>query len=90
MAKPKRKYLIVNMYGEKVSFQIDPNLNEDTKVDFSICRHSVCYGIVDATPVSTTHYALACRSCDLRLVIPNKIDTHKKLKKYLVGIRKKD
>lgn len=79
--------LLVTKYGEKVSFQLDLNLGEDTSVDFSLHQHKVCCGFVDVKPVSSSHYALVCRACRLRVVIPNEFNTYKKLRGYLKVLR---
>lgn len=41
-----------------------------------------CGGFVDLDEVSDTHYALTCRVCQLRVVIPMKVKTWKQLRKH--------
>jgi len=45
-------------------------------------QHAVCNGFIDLCDVSNTHYALLCRKCGLRIVLPNDIDTWRKLEKF--------
>lgn len=89
MSNREKRYLTVTMYGEKVSFQLNPNLGEDAKIDFGLFQHKVCNGFVDVKRISLSHYVLKCRACGLRVVIPNEIDTYKKLRKYVKTLRKK-
>lgn len=86
----KIRNLIVTKYGEKIQFQLDPNFGEDTKVRFGLHVHKVCGGFINKRSVSSSHYVLKCRACGLRVVIPNEIDTYKKLKNYLKVLRKRE
>ena len=84
------RYLLVTKYSEKISFQLDPFSGEDTEVTFSSRIHSICGCFVDVKPVFSSHYVLKCRGCGLRVVIPNEVNTYKKLKKYFRVLRKKE
>jgi len=84
----KTRYLTITKYGEKISFQLNPNYGEDTRVTFGLNQHSVCGGVVDVQPVSLSHYVLVCGRCKLRVVIPNEINTYRKLKKYVKVLRR--
>ena len=45
--------------------------------------HDTCRGWVDLRVVSYTHWALVCRLCKLRVVVPNSLETFGELRGYL-------
>lgn len=88
MSGIRTRCLTVTKYGEKIQFTLSLNLGEDTEVMFGLRTHKVCGGYVESKLVARSHYILRCRACGLRIIIPNEIDTYKKLKKYTKILRK--
>lgn len=50
--------------------------------------HDVCRGWIDLEEVSKTHWALVCRSCKLRVVVPNTLKTFRALREHLSSIER--
>jgi hypothetical protein len=44
--------------------------------------HDICNGTIQLRKVSTTHNALCCSYCNLRILIPKEIDDYKKLRHW--------
>lgn len=48
----------------------------------AIIRHDVCGGFVDILPVSPTHFAVACRHCNMHLPFPCTVTTYAEMQKW--------
>lgn len=59
------------------------NMNDNTSLAHCFAVHHVCDGFVDLKPTTFTSNAIICRCCNLRIVIPNTIETFGQLKKLL-------
>ena len=44
--------------------------------------HEICRGWVDIKPISTTHQALVCRSCGMRILVPASVKTFGDLRSF--------
>jgi len=58
-------------------------LTSTKKLYSHIGYHSMCGGSLDIRPISTSHQAINCRSCNLRIVIPMSVKTPEELKEYM-------
>jgi hypothetical protein len=72
--------------------------DEDTLVQWGGCEvldenklgggvHQTCGGEIDVRPISTTHKAVCCKKCYLRVPIPFGIDTYGKLRQHLAALQ---
>ena len=67
--------------------------NGDSKTDkdrisvepplFAVGVHEHCDGLFDMRPVSLTHKALVCDTCNLRIALPVGIKTYGQLRQHL-------
>ncbi len=48
----------------------------------SISVHGICNGFTDRKNISSTHDAIVCRSCFLRVVIPKSVITYNDLRSH--------
>jgi len=74
------KPIVLTEYGETLTSQT--NVTDETQLGYGVHGHNLCGGFVDIFEVSTTHNALHCRRCGLRVVIPKEVDTLGKLQEY--------
>lgn len=75
----------VNENGEAIVARPGRRESEIQKVSFS---HSVCGGYMDKNKVTSTHFALSCRRCHLRVVVPNGVADVEGFKAYFAAILK--
>ena len=77
--------ITLNKEGEELMTRDD--IPDDSHLtSFSVGRHSVCDGTMRVLKVSTTHKALVCPECYLRISFPQDIDTFRKLRIHLLEI----
>ncbi|HEC66688.1 MAG TPA: hypothetical protein ENI23_15535 [bacterium] len=55
---------------------------ESSDLSLVLGLHDICMGWVDFNQTTKTHFALVCRRCKLRLVIPLTIKTFGQLRKH--------
>ncbi|MFC1639077.1 hypothetical protein ACFL26_02295 [Patescibacteria group bacterium] len=70
----------INEYGERLMVRGDGGQRELKRIGYLI--HVICGGCVDRSDISETHFALACRSCNLRLVVPRTVTTVDELERH--------
>lgn len=59
---------------------------DDCELLSCIGVHETCNGWIDRVVVSETHWALHCRRCNLRMVIPLEVSTWKKLESHMLNV----
>lgn len=83
------KPIVLTQYGESLR-EYPPDqrgiytvhTRDDHPLRFSPGAHEVCLGWVDLRVASSTHNALVCRTCHLRVVIPSSVDTYGALRAH--------
>lgn len=73
----------VNDIGEAVVIRGKPSDGELRRKSFT---HAICSGWVDKHVVSDSHFALSCRMCHLRLVIPKSVRTVEDFKAHFAAL----
>lgn len=77
--------IVLSQYGETLienpAFKKgdDDDLNGQTHV---VGTHQHCRGAIERVTVSSTHFALICNDCNLRVVIPNRVKTFARLRRF--------
>jgi hypothetical protein len=60
----------------------DYKMLDDNTIGNCMGVHHVCGGFVDLKEVSKTNNAMICRSCGLRVVLPNTVETYGELREW--------
>jgi len=79
--------IVLTSFGETITGYPGSEETDDSKLGgccSCIGVHDVCEGFVDIKEISTTHKAIICRECHLRVVVPASIQTYGQLREYLV------
>jgi hypothetical protein len=85
--------IVLTVFGETMENYPESTLRDDANLgkpfnSNCVGIHSVCKGIIDWIPVSTTHNALHCRVCGLRILVPNGIVTYGGLRQWVTNQRR--
>ena len=75
--------ITLTSFGEEMTGYPGSNESEDSKLGVCIGVHEICEGFLDIKKISTTHNAIVCRSCHLRIVIPASLQTYGDLRAHL-------
>lgn len=80
--------IVLTKYGEALEAYPRTEKRDPTTYKLISCVgvHSVCNGFMDCNETSSTHSALVCRICHLRVVIPKEVDTWAKLQERMKHI----
>ena len=82
--------IILTSFGETLlGYQGNDEGGDERKLNYYSLVHDVCGGFIDIRKISTTHNAIICRLCYLRVVIPASLETYGELRAYLVETVKK-
>ena len=65
---------VMNGYSEKTEYE--------TALEGCIGSHSICNGWIDIKRISSTHNAIVCRECNMRIPIPKAVKTFAGLRDY--------
>lgn len=74
--------VVVNRYGEALIIR-DATVAARPRLSLA---HSLCGGTVDRHLVSGSHAALACRKCNLRIVVPASVVTPDELRAHFAAL----
>ena len=74
--------IVLTEHGETLVPYNRQGYTDQSKLSDCIGRHDKCKGHIEIMPVSETHKALVCSWCHLRIVVPNSVDTYKKLRQF--------
>lgn len=83
------KPIVLTSAGETLLGYPGSVRGDEGELDNCIGVHDVCNGFVDIKKISTTHNAIICRSCHLRVIVPASLKTYGELRAYFHGDRKK-
>ncbi len=83
------KPIVLTSFGETLRGYPGSNAGDEGKLGSCIGVHDVCDGWVDIKEISTTHNAIVCRGCSLRIVVPASLKTYGELRTYLMETAKK-
>jgi len=86
----KMKPIKLTQYGETLleyprssyTTCVKPKDPEERQLNTCVGIHGVCNGWMDIREVSSTHKAITCRACGLRVVFPESIKTFGALRKF--------
>jgi len=70
--------IVIAEFGDTtLEYPSDPPLKYGDEVRLHTCFgiHAICCGRVGISMTSTSHSAITCRSCGLRVVVPNGVKT---------------
>ncbi len=75
--------IVLTEYGETLRGYPDSQTGDEGKLSTCIGVHDVCNCWVDIKQVSSTHHAILCRGCALRVVVPkNSVTTFGDLREF--------
>ncbi len=77
--------ILLTPYGETLVRHPGSNgyvSDESELIPIGVGQHDICGGRFDLGPVSTTHQAIICRSCGLRVRFPNSKSTYGKFREW--------
>lgn len=85
------KPIVVSEYGDALrEYPPGVGLVEHTKDNFPMSMtpgvHAVCNGWMDLRPISSTHNAISCRVCHLRVAFPKTIKTYGDLRAHFAHL----
>jgi hypothetical protein len=72
----------ITKYGETLIAYPKSDMEDSRILAHCFAVHYVCNGFLDLHPITSEHNAITCRVCNLRIVIPNTIETFGELRKY--------
>lgn len=80
--------IILTELGETLLPYPGAEAGEDVRLQSCIGVHDICRGWVDIVKASSTHRAIHCRVCGLRVVIPNAVERWSQLAKHFAQFNK--
>lgn len=83
--KENTEVIVITKEGEALASYPQGNMNDETLLASCIATHYVCRGFVDLKEISQERNAIICRSCKLRVTIPNTIETFGELKAHFIA-----
>ena len=78
----KEDTIVLTTFGEALRPYPNSDMKNERVLGTCIACHFMCNGFVDIKEVSPTHNALVCRSCHLRVVVPNTVKTFGDLRQW--------
>lgn len=69
-------------YGETLLGYPGSERGDEGELSCGIGVHAICNGWVDIKPVSTTHKAIICRECNMRILVPESVKTYGDLRSF--------
>jgi len=75
--------ILLTSFGERLLKYPGSQDTDESKLSPCIGIHEICSSWVDVRQISDTHNAICCRCCNLRIVIPNTIETFGQLRCWL-------
>lgn len=76
--------IVLTRFGE--TLLPHDHTTDSSKLSTNIGVHEVCQGMMHIRQISTTHQAINCRACQLRVVIPHHVTTYGALRQHLVEL----
>ena len=83
------KPITLTVYGETLRSYDGSTVGDDGELSCVIGVHDICRGFIDIRDVSKTHKVLICRSCSMRVVVPNRVKKYADLRNFLIGFQNK-
>jgi hypothetical protein len=77
------KPIVLSSCNERLIGYSEETVEEGSLIG-CIGRHEVCGGWIDFKEISSTHHAIVCRNCGLRITIPKIVKTYGGLRDYLL------
>lgn len=75
--------IVLTRFGETLVKYPGSSDTEESELESVLAGvHAVCSGWIDKKAVSSNHFALICRNCGLRILVPDFVKTFAQLRGY--------